>query len=171
LPLTDLIGFLPGETTKEVSIRTFFDQEQEGQEVFFVQINLYTPGKGSTAATQFIKNVGKCTIMGVVGDQVPGDDTPPTKPVNPFDKIDKVFTETIVGKKVLQKDITKGSNPNQNNSTASSTFDVKANKTSIKKEEFVIFNIDTTNVKNGLAFSYTLTGVKQSDIINKSLTG
>ncbi len=79
MPLTDLIGFLHGETTKEVSIRTFFDQEQEGQEVFCVQINLYTPGKGSTAATHFIKNVGKCTIMGVVGDQVPGDDTPPTK--------------------------------------------------------------------------------------------
>ena len=174
LPITDLIGFLPGETTKEVSIKTFHDQEQEGEEIFFVQINLYTPGNGSTTKTEFIKNVGKCTIKAVISGGAADDDTLPSpKPVNPFDKIDKVFTPTIVGPKVLQKNIIKSGagNPNQNNSTTSQTFDVTASKTSIKKGEFVIFNIDTSNVSNGSQFSYTLTGVTQSDVLDKSLTG
>lgn len=171
LPFNDLIGFLPGDTEKQISIKTFYDQEDEKEETFFLELGTYTPSKSTKIKTEYTKNIGKVTIRAVlVGGVTPGESTP-VKPVNPIDKIPKVFTETIVGQPTAIKDYKGGGNPTQNDSTTSPTFSVEADKVTIKKGEFVIFSIQTTNIKNGSEFKYTLTGIAQSDIVGGSLKG
>lgn len=61
-PINDIIGFTPNETTKSVKIKTFYDVEKEKDEDFFVHLELNSPQNKSDIPTEFIKNIGKCTI-------------------------------------------------------------------------------------------------------------
>lgn len=168
-PVNDILGFTPGETSKTITVKTFYDQVTEKDEDFYVQLAVNSPLKKSKILTEFVKNIGKCTIT---EKDITVDDTSKVKPkpINPFDKIDDVFSP-IVGTPTNPKNYKTGGDPTQNLSTLSPTYAVVSDKSSVKEGEFVVFTITTTNVKNGSVLFYTLTGVSKSDIIGGSLTG
>lgn len=170
-PVKDILGFLPGETQKKITVKTFYDNETEKNEDFFVQLDLNSPNNKTQVLTEFIKNIGKCTITEVDQKEEVKPAPPNPKPLNPFDKIDKVFTPSLVGTPTDPKKYKTGGNPTENNSTVSASYKVEANKSSVKEGEFVVYTITTENVKNGSVAYYTLTGVSKSDIIGGNLTG
>lgn len=166
-PVDDILGFQPGDTSKSFTINTFYDQEKEKNEDFYVELEINSPSK---IPSEFIKNIGKCTIT---EQEITEDDDSKIKPkpINPFDNYDDIFPEDVVGAPTLPKDYKTGGNPTQKNSTVTPTYTVSADKSSVKEGEFVTFSISTTNVKNGSVAFYTITGVDQSDIIGSGLTG
>lgn len=159
----DILGFAPNETSKTITIKTFYNVQKELSEDFFVQLSLNTPSTGGLAKTEFVKNIGKCVIV----EKDAKEDTDPYNPndVNPYEKIDKVFPN---------QDIPFGGtsgNPTQDGSTLTPTYKVVADKTTVKEGEFVVYTITTTNVVNGTIAYYVLSGVSKEDIVGGSLTG
>ena len=57
-----VLGFVSGEKTKTIEVRTFEDALSEGPEDFYLRINPDTPGK-EIARSGFTRNVARCTIV------------------------------------------------------------------------------------------------------------
>ena len=62
IPESGILGFAPGETSKQIQVRTLNDSEKEQDEEFKVLIRKNTPMKGSIVQTKFIRTIGTCTI-------------------------------------------------------------------------------------------------------------
>jgi hypothetical protein len=162
-PVSDILGFAPNEVSKTITVKTFYNVENEKDESFFVSIKFNSPEKGSGISTQFIKNIGKCVIT--EKDKTEKGSYTPNQ-VNPFEN-NKVFPE----QETPTTPPTNTGDPAQNKSTLSSSYSVEANKSSVKEGEFIIYTITTTNVANGTIAYYTLSGVSNSDIVGGNLTG
>jgi len=169
LPVDDILGFQPGDTSKSFAVSTFFDSIVEKNEDFFVELAINSP---STIPSEFIKNIGKCTIT---EQDIPEKDDPikiKPKPINPIDTYEDVFTKPITGSPTLKDNYKTGpGNPALKNNTLSPFYEVSSDKASVKEGEFVTFSITTTNVKNGTVAFYTITGVDSSDIVGSGITG
>ena len=169
LPGSDILGFAPGETEKTITFRTFYSDEVEKDEDFFVELVFNSPTSGSSVASEFIKNIGKCTITEI--DTTESGDPFNPKPINPYDNIDTNFPDSLVGQETDDEDTNTGGNPTQKKTTLSPLYKVVADKSSVKEGEFIVFTITTKNVKNGTVAFYTLSGVSNDDIIGGSLVG
>lgn len=162
-PANDILGFSPNETSKKITIKTFYSVQREPNEDFFVQLSLNSPSAGSQVRTEFIKNIGKCVITERDVKEVGNPYNP--NDVNPYEKIDKVFLNQD-----LPSNGTTG-NPAQDGSTLTPTYKVVADKNTVKEGEFVVYTITTTNISNGTVAYYVLSGVSREDIVGASLTG
>ena len=159
----DILGFAPNETSKKITIKTFYSVQREPNEEFFVQLSQNSPSLGSQIRTEFIKNIGKCIIternVKEEGDPYNLND------VNPYEKIDTIFPNQDT-----PSDGTTGY-PAQDGSLLTPTYKVVADKTTVKEGEFIVYTITTANVINGTVAYYILSGVSKEDVVGGSLTG
>ena len=151
-----IVGFAPYETTKEIEVTTLYNVESELAEDFYIYLKKDTPGTGSKVGINFIKNIGKCTII-EKRIKEKGDPYTP-KPSDPNTGIDLVTwpdDDTTEGVGTLP------------------TYNVIADRTTVPEDEFVIYSITTTNVENGTVLYYTLSGtdISSQDIIGGQLYG
>ena len=91
--MDSIIGFAPGETEKTFTIQTLVDDIPEKQETFFVRLTTNSPVDNSEVKTQYIKNIGKCTI--VEKDLKNPYDPYQPEPVDPFDPIPDPPTDDL----------------------------------------------------------------------------
>jgi len=173
--LNGFVGFVEGEDSKTITIKTFLDDDDsEPAEDFFVVLSPETPETVTSVATA---NVGKCTISksptngGPVQPPTDADDPTTTPPV--------VVTPTFPPNTATPTDPGISDPPNtipddeKEEDTVTQTFSVKSDKASVKEGEFITYTITTTNVADNLKFSYKLfgTGITSEDIVSKSLSG
>ena len=166
LPIEGILGFAPNETEKTISVTTLFSEEKESDEDFFIRLKQNSPSDGSGVKTNFIKNIGKCTIterdLKEPGDPYTGR---PKDPTNEFDDTfgddpdpvtDPEYPDGVTGPIYTTP-----------------TYSVIANRTSCPEDEFIIYTITTTNLVNGTVLYYTLSGqgITSDDIIGGNLTG
>jgi hypothetical protein len=179
LPDNGILGFAQGETVKRISIRTFYSEEKEGDEDFYVILKINSPGEGSRVRSRLIKNVGRCVIT-ERNIKEPGNPYSP-RPLNPNPIIPDIFPPEVV------EDIptpppddtpspdddpfSDGTTDDTTNDTPPS-YEVIADKVSVKEGDFVTYTITTENVENGTYAYYTLTGdIESDDIIGGETTG
>ena len=166
LEVEDILGFAPGETFKTFSVKTFYSQQSEPQEDFYVKMTKNSPSGGSGISSSFIKNIGKCTIK----ETAVGENTDPykIKPVNPFTEVPKVFPpdETDIPSEQPENDGT-------GFGIGEPTYNVQANRTVCPEGEFIVYTITTSGIENGEILYYTLlgNGITKNDIIGGDLTG
>ena len=137
---------------------------KESQETFFVRLTTNSPVNKSEVKTEYIKNIGKCTI--VEKDLKEPYDPYQPEPVNPFEPIDDAPTDTLP----TDPNVTDG---DDGDGDLDPTYDVIANRTTCPEGEFIIYTITTTNLPNGTILYYNLTGggITASDIIGNKLSG
>ncbi len=163
-----IVGFVSGEKSKTVQVRTFADSEQEGQEDFFLRIFPDSPGS-EMATSQLKKNVGRCvikesTITTGTSSEVNPDTGLPTSS-NPNDSVSNPNEDPFTGNVTIPtgtvEDVTLP------------TYNVTPNKITVKEGDFVTYTITTTNVPNGTALTYRLFGPKitPSDVVSNNLSG
>lgn len=161
-----ILGFAPNETSKTIPVQTLYNSESELSEDFFIQLKKNSPSEGSGINTNFVSNIGKCTI--VESDVTsPGDgDEYITQPTNPLTPITDVPDDTV------NFPDTPASGVDDVVSTTP-TFNVVANRSFCPEGQFIIYTITTTNVKDGTVLFYTLNGndITSDDIIGGQLTG
>ena len=164
LPVDAIVGFSPGETEKTIEVQTLVDNIKESQETFFVRLTTNSPVNKSEVKTEYIKNIGKCTI--VEKDLKEPYDPYQPEPVNPFEPIDDAPTDTLP----TDPNVTDG---DDGDGDLDPTYDVIANRTTCPEGEFIIYTITTTNLPNGTILYYNLTGggITASDIIGNKLSG
>ena len=164
LPVDAVVGFSPGETEKTIEVQTLVDNIKESQETFFVRLTTNSPVNKSEVKTEYIKNIGKCTI--VEKDLKEPYDPYQPEPVNPFEPIDDAPTDTLP----TDPNVTDG---DDGDGDLDPTYDVIANRTTCPEGEFIIYTITTTNLPNGTILYYNLTGggITASDIIGGKLSG
>ena len=166
-----VLGFVAGETSKTIEVRTFSDSLDDDNEDFYMRIVPDTPGKD--IATSFIsKNIARCTIreQSITANtppstSAPGSSTGAPLPSNPIPSLNPTAAATL---------ITGGFQSSTPNAASSlPTYEVTADKASVKEGEFVTYTITTTNVLHGTALNYTLfgSGITPSDIVSNNLTG
>jgi hypothetical protein len=168
-----ILGFSPGEVEKTISVRTFFDFEDEGIEDFFVRIFPDSPGTVTSTAS---KNVSRCRIVPPTGqsggDQVTPDgedetENPEFPSLNPEDP--ETFPEATV------PDVENGSETAEPDPADAlrKSYSVVADRTTVSEGEFVTYTITTRNVLDGVRLSYRLfgTGITPSDIVSGTLSG
>lgn len=167
LEVDDILGFAPGETSKTITVKTFYSQESEPQEDFYVKMSKNSPSAGSGITSSFIKNIGKCTIV----EKSVTESTDPykIKPVNPFTEIPVVFNPE-------ENDVPANPPENQGGTgygIGEPTYAVSANRTSCPEGEFIVYTINTSGLPNGSILYYTLTGngITSEDIVGSDLTG
>ena len=166
---TGIVGFVEGETSKVVEVRTFSDNEVEGYEDFFLRLSVDSPGKIITRSN-FRKNIARCTIKesnittGEPSVPDPIDGTVDTS--NPNDPISNPDRDPFTGN-VYQPEVTTVP------TTTLPTYRVVSDKIEVKEGDFVTYTITTTNIPNGTVLSYQLFGssITPSDITSNSLTG
>ena len=161
-----ILGFAPNETSKTIPVQTLYNLESELSEDFFIQLQKNSPSEGSGINTNFVSNIGKCTI--VESDVTsPGDgDEYITQPTNPLAPITEVPDDTV-----NFPDTPAGGIGDAVSTTP--TFAVVANRSFCPEGQFIIYTITTTNVKDGTVLFYTLNGndITSDDIIGGQLTG
>ena len=164
LPVDVIVGFSPDETEKTIEVQTLVDNVKESQETFFVRLTTNSPVNKSEVKTEYIKNIGKCTI--VEKDLKEPYDPYQPEPVNPFEPIDDAPTDTLP----TDPNVTDG---DDGDGDLDPTYDVIANRTTCPEGEFIIYTITTTNLPNGTILYYNLTGggITASDIIGGKLSG
>ena len=164
LPVDAIVGFSPGETEKTIEVQTLVDNIKESQETFFVRLTTNSPVNKSEVKTEYIKNIGKCTI--VEKDLKEPYDPYQPEPVNPFEPIDDAPTDTLP----TDPNVPDG---DDGDGDLDPTYDVIANRTTCPEGEFIIYTITTTNLPNGTILYYNLTGggITASDIIGNKLSG
>ena len=162
-----VLGFVSGEKSKTIEVRTFEDTLTEGSEDFYMRIIPDTPGK-EIARSNTTKNIARCTIKessinsGVVS---PTDsDTGFPTPSNPIEFGSNPEEDFISGTFVSSQTSEESPLP---------TYNVIPDKVTVKEGEFITYTITTTNVPHGTTLSYTLfgDGITPSDIISNNLTG
>ena len=153
-----------GETEQTIDIQTLVDNIKESQETFFVRLTTNSPVNKSEVKTEYIKNIGKCTI--VEKDLKEPYDPYQPEPVNPFEPIDDAPTDTLP----TDPNVTDG---DDGDGDLDPTYNVVANRTTCPEGEFIIYTITTTNLSNGTILYYNLTGgsITASDIIGNKLSG
>ena len=170
---TGVLGFVSGETSKTISVRTYADNEDDDREDFFVVIRKDTPG---TIESLTENNVGRCTIRsygaddptgdGDFGDDTPVDDPstkgPNTKPPTPDDYPPPDDPNAPTGVEVGVSD-----------EQLEPTFFVFPDKNEVEEGGFVTYTIQTQNVPDGSIVRYQLwgDGITPSDIVNFTLSG
>lgn len=166
LPINDILGFAPGETSKTFSTRTLYSAERERDEFFYVRLAQNSPSEGSGISINFIKNVARCTIVerNVTDEQNPYR----TRPINPIEEINNIFPPD-------ETDIPSTPLDDEGNEIDSGipTYSVVADRTSCPEGEFIVYTITTRNIDNGTVLYYTLSGtnITSEDIVGGSLTG
>ena len=187
---TGLLGFAPGETQKEIAVRTFRDSVNDNFEDFFMRIFRETPSNVRTIAT---KTVARCTIIqqytniqdypdGIGGIYQPTSPNPIFPSMNPNRKdlyVDAgVPTDADNGTTVTDNEdgtttVSSGTPETDEVVTPNPTYEVSADRANIKEGQFVTYTIKTKYVPFGTVLSYTLfgTGITPSDIVNGSMTG
>ena len=162
-----ILGFVEGETTKTIEVRTFEDTETEGYEDFYMRINPDTPSE-EIARTSITRNIARCvikptTISSGVSSQTDSDTGEPL-PSNPFEPSGNPDANPFVGLFESSKTSPASSLP---------TYKVVPDKASVKEGEFVTYTITTTNVPHGTTLNYALFGdsITPSDITSNNLTG
>ena len=160
-----ILGFAPGESEKTITVQTLVDNERDPNETFFIRLKKNSPENGIT--TEFIKNIGTCTIIekDLKDDYDPYD----PEPIDPFVPIPDPPTDDLPD------------NPNvpdvpeeeDDETVLSPTFNVTANRTTCPEGEFIIYTISTTNLVDGSILYYNLSGngITGSDIIGGRLSG
>ena len=171
---TAVLGFIPNETKKTISVRTFNDTDKnELDEDFFVVINKNTPGTVTSVAD---KNIGKCTIRktgktitGPVDPGAPEDIVIPTNPVS-SQSPDTVFTFPSPTFPSIPVSTDDGDGTDE---TLAPQYFVSADKSSVKEGDFVTFTITSINVTGNETLEYKMfgQGITSDDIIGSSLTG
>jgi hypothetical protein len=172
LPVDDILGFAPKETSKTISVNTLFSDERENDEDFYVRLFVNSPSEGSNIDSKFTKNVGKCTIK-ERNIKEPSDPYSP-RTVNPDDELDDTFPpdETDI-ENVVDEEVSDEDDTTVNVVKKTPTHRVSANRSSCPEGGFIVYTITTTNVDNGTILYYTLSGtnITSSDIIGSNLTG
>jgi len=179
LPVNDILGFSPGETTKNIEVRTLFSNEREPDETFYVLLRRNTPAAGSDVQTKFEKNIGLGTI--VERDLKQPGDPYPIKDINPYPEIEETFDTTITnptdddGGDAI-RDQFDGDGDGRDDATGDLLIPyltVVADRETCPEGEFIVYTINSVNVENGSIFYYTLSGrdITSEDIINGNLTG
>ena len=179
LPDNGILGFAQGETVKKISIRTFYSEEREVDEDFYVIIKINSPGEGSRIKSRLIKNVGRCVIT-ERNIKERGNPYSP-RPLNPNPVIPDIFPPEVVEDipaPPLDETPPPDDDPFSDEATDDTTivtlpsYEVIADKVSVKEGDFVTYTITTENVENGTYAYYTLTGdIDSSDIIGGETTG
>lgn len=160
LPEDGILGFAPNETSKTITINTLFSEKREGDEDFYIKIARNSPGEGGDINTNFIKNIGKCTITERNVREIGSPYI--IRKTNPEIGISEVFPE---GQTDVPTDI--------EIIDTLPRYTVTANKSSYREGEFIIYTISTKNVENGTILYYTLSGneITSEDVIDQKLTG
>ena len=184
------LGFAPGETEKEITVRTFRDAVNDNFEDFFMRIFRETPSNIRTIAT---KTVARCTIIqqytnvsdypdGIGGIYQPSSPNPIFPSRNPgredlYGEAD-VPTDADNGTTITDNadgttTVSSGTTETDEVITPNPIYEVTADKASVKEGQFVTYTIKTKYVPFGTVLSYTLfgTGIKPTDIVSGSMTG
>ena len=169
-----VVGFAPGESSHDISIRTYADSEVDGYEDFFVKIVKETPVEdGSDYRSKFKSNISRIVIKesgvtvdpdtDLTGEGVDSSVTTsnPEFPSFNITNVDDIDTEV---------DIPDGETVPE---SSEPTYEVIADKTSVKEGEFITYTIKTKNVDFGTKLSYKLfgTNITPSDIVGNNLSG
>jgi len=166
--VSGVLGFVGGQTSKTIEVKTFQDNISELKEDFFLKIVPDTPSAGTEFPSFFFNNIARCTISPVKGiddpSQIIGDgdddetsniDFPNVNVENPDNWVDVV-------------------NPSETGEAPSTvaTYSVTADKATVKEGDFVTFTIVTTNVAVGTKLNYNLvgSGITPSDFTSNTLT-
>ena len=163
-----VLGFVSGEKTKTIEVRTFEDALSEGPEDFYLRINPDTPGK-EIARSGFTRNVARCTIVErSITEGVPSTTDPDTQVVTPSNPSSVSNPEEDFGPIWQNLPSTETETP-----SPLPTYEVTPDRAVVKEGEFVTYTITTTNVPHGTTLGYTLFGdsITPSDITSNSLTG
>ena len=164
-----ILGFAPNEIQKTITINTLYSVESEDDEDFYVKLSHNSPSKGSGVKSNFIKNIGKCTITekSVV---TPYDPYNPI-PEDPITGIEETFPPDEVDIPGTPDD--GDDDGGDDDQTLIPSYLVNANRTTCPEGEFIIYTINTRNVLNGTILYYTLTGngITSDDIIGGATTG
>lgn len=179
--VSDILGFAPGEISKTITVRTFYDEITEGPEDFSLVLSKNSPSSGSGVGSKFNKNVAICTIT---ERDVKDRNRNPAggTPVNPIPELDRTFPPGETNIPDLDGDGIPDSEDNSidiDNRTpttgdpAPPRYSVTADKTIVREGDFVVYTITTSNVDNGTVLFYTLlgNGIEPSDIVGGSTTG
>lgn len=173
LAFNDIIGFAPNETSKQIFIRTFYDQIKEQDETFYVRMDKNSPSSGSGVKTSFIKQISRCTIT----EKITNEPYDPygLQPVNPIEGISEIGENdpTIGGD---TDDGTTEEVPETNppyddtgigDEFAQPKYSVTPDKAVCPEGEFIVYTIETQNVSNGTILYWTLSGqgITSSDIV------
>ena len=160
-----ILGFAINETEKTIEIQTLVDSEKDNNETFFIKMTTNSPVNNSEVKTNFIKNIGKGTII----EQDVKEPYDPYKPdpVDPFEPVPEIPTDNI-------PEVPTGSDDGDDGSDDTiPTYGVTANRIFCPEGEFIIYTINTTNVANGSILYYNLSGnnITSTDIIGNQLSG
>ncbi len=160
-----ILGFAVGETEKTISVQTLFDNERDPNETFFIRLTTNSPVDNSDIKTEYIKNIGKCTI--VERDLKEPYDPYKPDPVDPFKPVPEIPTDNI------PEDPSGDGDDGTGDDNLIPTYAVRANRTTCPEDEFIIYTITTTNLVNGTILFYNLSGnnITSSDIVGNQLTG
>lgn len=160
-----ILGFAPGESEKTISIQTLVDNERDPNENFFMRLKKNSPENG--IKTEFIKNIGLCTIVekDLKDDYDPYD----PEPIDPFVPIPDPPTDDLPD----DPNVPDVPEEEDDDTVLSPTFNVTANRTTCPEGEFIIYTITTTNLDNGTILYYNLSGngITGSDIVGGKLSG
>ena len=168
LVVDDILGFAPGETEKPIEVQTFKDDSKEFPETFFVRLTTNSPVNDSEVITNYINNIGKCTI--VEKDLKEPYDPYLAEPVDPFEPIPDAPTDTLPTDPNVTDD---GTGDDGTGDSQEITYTVTANRPTCPEGEFIIYTITTTNLSNGSIAYYNLTGggITALDIVGNQLSG
>ena len=160
-----ILGFAPSETEKTIDVQTLFDDERDPNETFFIRLTTNSPVDDSDVKTEYIKNIGKCTI--VERDLKEPYDPYKPEPVDPFKPVPEIPTDNI------PEDPSGDGDDGTGDDNLIPTYAVRANRTTCPEDEFIIYTITTTNLVNGTILFYNLSGnnITSSDIIGNQLSG
>ena len=160
-----ILGFAVGETEKTISVQTLFDNERDPNETFFIRLTTNSPVDNSDIKTEYIKNIGKCTI--VERDLKEPYDPYKPDPVDPFKPVPEIPTDNI------PEDPSGDGDDGTGDDNLIPTYAVRANRTTCPEDEFIIYTITTTNLVNGTILFYNLSGnnITSSDIVGNQLSG
>ena len=168
-----IIGFQPGEETKEISFRTFADSIEEEDEYFYISLSQNSPDESSGIKSVFINNIARCTIT--ERDATEDYDPYLGAPVNPEYGIDDVFPpDSGLDEEDLDGDgVPDNQDPSIDVFDVVPSYKVTTDKSNYKEGEFVVYTIKTTNIPNGTILYYNLFGndITEEDIVGASLSG
>ena len=168
--VSGVLGFVPGQTEKQIEVVTFTDSDLEGNEDFYMRIFKDSPGTVKASAT---RNIGKCTIregsittgtQSVVEDDVVVSSNPSFPSSNPLR--DNLFPEP----EIPTSEVGGAEDPDQE---LLPSYTVTPDRITVKEGEFVTYDILTKNVPSGTTLSYSLFGdsITPSDVISNNLEG
>ena len=165
--VSGVLGFVGGQTSKTIEVKTFQDNISELKEDFFLKIVPDTPSAGTEFPSFFFNNIARCTISPVKGiddpSQIIGDGDDETSNID-FPNVNVENPDNWV-------DVVNPSETGEAPSTVA-TYSVTADKATVKEGDFVTFTIVTTNVAVGTKLNYNLvgSGITPSDFTSNTLT-